>query len=397
MTFLIGNSIAIALAALAGQQPEKLQSPVTQLPADSASALPQQVQFLRASIGPRQEPVIPTPGTAQGDSSALGKPGPQNPNSFNPQISLVSDFRALLSSKVRQDDKKFDFREIEIGFAADVDPFLRGEVYIAFAKEDGESITEVEEAFGRYSNLGRGLSAKFGKIAAAIGRVQRNHADQLNYLDYPLMVQDFLGEEGLRAGGASLSYLLPGDRFHEFTIEGLDAEDAPLFAGAHSGVPVWVGHYRTFFDFTEDSSAQFGATYANGPGGAGKGDRSNLFGVDLVYKWIPGAKGKSLVLEGEAMWGKSGQAGSRNAFGAFAAVTYQLRPNWFGYFKFDTSQAPDSTNNRNAWALGLTLRPTEFHHWRVEFQQIRSNFETTRNVLNVQFQFAIGAHPAHKY
>ena len=366
MTLFIGKGIAVALAVLS------------------------------ASMHPKQDPAI-TPGTGQGDSSALGKAGPENPNAFNPQIAIVSDFRALLSSRDGTEDKKVDLKELEMGIAADVDPFLRAEAYIAFAKENGESVVEVEEAFGRYSNLGRGVSGKFGKIAAAIGRVQRNHADQLNYLDYPFMVQDFLGDEGLRAGGGSISYLLPGDKFHEFTIEGVDSEDAPLFAGAHSGAPVWVGHYRTFFDFNEDTSAQLGATYANGPGGAGSDGRSDLFGVDLVYKWVPGTKGKSLVIESEALWGKSGQPGARRAFGAFVAANYQLRPNLYGYARYDTSEAPDSTNRRDGWTAGLTLKPTEFHHWRVEFQQIRSNFAPDRNLLNLQFQMVFGAHPAHKY
>lgn len=385
----------MALATYAANHPVQQNQVVARPSANASAAVPARVQILRASIAPRQE--VTPPGTSLDDSAALGKAGPQSPNSFNPQISLVSDFRALLSSSNRQNDKKIDLKEIELALAADVDPFLRGEAYISWGKEDGESKSEVEEAFGRYSNLGRGVSAKFGKIGAAIGRVQRNHVDQLNFLDYPLVIQDFLGDEGLRAGGASISYLLPGDTFNEFTIEGLDPEDAPLFAGAHSGVPVWVGHYRTFFDFDEDTSAQLGATYANGPGGSGRGDRSNLFGFDFVYKWTPGTKGKSLTLESEAYWGKAGQPGARHAFGAFAAMTYQLKPGLFGYLKYDTSQAPDSLNDRNAWTIGFTLRPTEFHHWRVEFQQLRSNFAATQNLLNVQFQFAIGAHPAHKY
>lgn len=349
---------------------------------------------ISSSHGSKQEPITP-PGTGPADSTALGRPGAQNANSFNPQISLVSDFRALVSSNNPADDKKADLKELELALAADVDPFLRAEAYISFSKEGDQSVTEVEEAFGRYSNLGKGLSAKFGKIAGAIGRVQRNHVDQLNFLDYPLAIQDFLGAEGLRAGGASLSYLFPGEKFNELTLEGIDAADAPLFAGAHSGVPVWIGHYRTFFDFNEDSSAQLGATYANGPSGGGK--RSDLAGLDFVYKWTPGQKHRSLVVEAEALWGKSGLPGSRRAFGAFASATYQLRPNLFGYLKFDTSESPNSPDNRNGFAVGVTLRPTEFHHWRVEFQQIRSNFAPTRNLLNIQFQMAIGAHPAHKY
>lgn len=356
--------------------------------AAAAFALVSGMQQDGASVPPQEpqaEPVAAQP----------AQPAQLSLNAFNPQISVVTDFRWNAIDDDPGADKRAYLKEAELGLAADVDPFLRAEAYIAFADEDGETVAEVEEAFGTYSKLGRGLSAKFGKIAAAIGRVQRNHADQQNWLDFPFVIQDMLGEEGLRAGGASLSYLVPGERFHEFTLEGFDAPDGNLFSSAHGGSPLWVGHYRTFFDFTEDASAQLGATYANGPS-FGSSTRSQMYGVDLTYKWQPGTPGKSLVAEAEGYWGRPGGTGD-TAFGGFAALTYQVRPRWFATAKVDYSEIPGTADIRRAWSLGATLKVTEFHHWRAEFQSIASNFAPTRNVLNVQFQWLIGAHPAHKY
>ena len=111
----------------------------------------------------------------------------------------------------------------------------------------------------------------------------------------------------------------------------------------------------------------------------------------------PERRASRLSLRAKPCGGKSGQPGARRAFGAFVSANYQLRPNLYGYARYDTSEAPDSTQRRNGWTAGLTLRPTEFHHWRVEYQQIRSNFAADRNVLNLQFQMVFGAHPAHKY
>lgn len=331
----------------------------------------------------------------QGTDAPAQGTGRQNPSYFNPQISLVTDFRANVTNDDPTADKRVFLKEAELGIAADVDPYLRGEVYIAIVDEGGTTEVEVEEAFGRYNNLGRGLSAKFGKIAAAIGRVQRNHVDQLNWLDFPFVIEDFFGEEGLRAGGASLSYLFPGDRFNEITLEGLDAEDHNLFTGSHSGTPTWVAHYRTFFDFNEDTSAQFGATYVNGP--SGSDDRSQAYGLDVTYKWQPGQAGKSLTFEGEAYWGKPGAPGADTAFGGFAALTYQIIPRVFATAKYDYSEIPGTTDIRRAVSLGATLKVTEFHHWRAEWRRITSNFAAANNVLNIQFQMLIGAHPAHRY
>ncbi len=322
-------------------------------------------------------------------------PAQKNPNAFNPQMAIIGDFRGTLRD-TSDEERKFDFNEIELNFAADVDPFAKAFLVIAIANEDGETITEVEEGFLTYSNLAKGLSGKVGKIAAAIGRVQRNHSDQLEFLEYPFVIQDTLGDEGLRAGGASFSYLFPGDRFHELTVELLDpAEDGPLFMGSSLANPVWIGHYRTFFDFSEDLSAQLGATYAGGPNG--EDGTANLYGADYTMKWSPGSKGKSAILEAEAYWSNPNSKGRATTFGGFASLSYQIMPRWFLTAKGDYSELPGTEDIRRGTSLGVTYRLSEFQHWRLEFQRITSNFEDSRNVLTLQFQWLIGKHPAHKY
>ncbi|MFN8140049.1 MAG: hypothetical protein U0R49_09655 [Fimbriimonadales bacterium] len=328
----------------------------------------------------------------KGSSEPKTEQPPQAPVSSNPGISLVFDFGGDLMD--HQDRRRYDFREIEFGFDSDVDPHLKAQAFVAVAKEDGETVVEVEEAFGRYGNLGRGLSAKFGKIAAAIGRVQRNHADQFDYLDYPFVTQDTLGDEGLRSVGGSISYLLPTSRFSEFTFEAVDANDGPLFHSANSGDMVLLGHYRTFFDFSEDLSAQLGATYANGPN---DNERAQLYGLDYVMKWHPSSTGKSAVFETEAYWSNTGQPGDKTTFGWFASLAYQIVPRWFVTVKGDYSELPGTTDVRRGLSAGLTFKLTEFEHWRLEFQRVASNFATDKNFLSLQFQFLIGKHPAHKY
>lgn len=317
---------------------------------------------------------------------------PQAPVSSNPGISLVFNLGGdLMDAK---EERRFDFREIEFGFDSDVDPHLKAQAFVSVGKENGETVVDVEEAFGRYGNFGHGLSAKFGKIAAAIGRIQRNHTDQLEFLDYPFVIQDTLGEEGLRSVGGSLSYLLPSSRFNEFTAEALDANDGPLFHSVHTGDMVYVGHYRTFFDFGEDLSAQLGATYANGPN---DDQRAQLYGFDYVMKWHPGSAGKSAVFETEAYWSNTGQSGDKTTLGWFASLAYQVAPRWFATLKGDYSEVPGTTDVRRGLSAGVTFRLTEFEHWRVEYQKVSSNFETDRSFLSLQFQFLIGKHPAHKY
>lgn len=340
---------------------------------------------------PPQE--VPT--TPQTEPPAVTAPAAPSSTSFNPQVSLILDFRSPLYDSDKSQPRKSLLNEAELGLAADIDPFLRGYAFLSFHTENGEEVAAAEEAYAQYTNLGRGFSAKFGRIAGAIGRVGRNHVDQLNYLDYPMVVQDFLGEEGLRCGGGSISYLVPGDHFHEFTLEALTPDDGNLFVGSNTSKPVIIGHYRTFVDFSEDTSTQLGASFASGPGAGGR--QSTLYGADMAMKWQPGTRGRSATIESEAYWGKPGIPGATTAFGAFVSATYQLNATLFGTVKYDDSDVPGSSDHRQGWSVGLTLKPTEFEHWRVEYQTISSNFSARRSTLTLQFQVVMGAHPAHKY
>jgi hypothetical protein len=334
--------------------------------------------------------------TKQGEPTVAGQGPRVNPSYFNPQMAIVGSFAAELRD---HDGKKAgaDFREIEFGFAGDVDPFLKVVAIASLSKdENGDSVFELEEGFGQYTRLGKGFTAKIGKIAAAIGRVQRNHTDQLDYLDFPLVIQDTLGEEGFRQPGGSISYLFPGDRFSELTVEALDpSKDAPLFNKSDVNAPAFVGHYRTFFDFSEDLSGQLGASFANGPS-VGSDKRGDMYGLDYTMKWHPGQKGKSANFESEVYWSKPGGF-SKRTVGAFARFAYEFRPLWFVTVGADYSEIPGTTNLHRSVLSGLTFKLTEFEHWRLEFQHITGNFEPTKDLLTLEFQWLIVTHPAHKY
>jgi hypothetical protein len=207
-------------------------------------------------------------------------------------------------------------------------------------------------------------------------------------------VTEVFGEEGLRAPGVSWAYLLPGDRFNELTVEALVPDDGPLFGGSDTGKPVILGHYRTFFDFSSDLSAQVGLSYATGPM---EGGRSNVYGADFVAKFQPGGTGRNLVLESEAYWYESGAPGSTLRHGHFASVAYELADRlWLGA-RYDKVQLADGSDTLRAYTGGVTLKLTEFQLVRLEYQHQDWRNAGSRNQLVLQVQWAIGPHRAHKY
>ena len=284
-------------------------------------------------------------------------------------------------------------REIEWGIAADVDPYMRAALYIAFAQplDEDEGEVEVEEAFGAYTGLASGHEIRVGKLAGALGRVNRNHLDQLDFFDYPFVVTQVFGEEGLRAPGVSWAYLFPGERFNELTIEALVPEDGPLFAGSDTGKPVLVGHYRTFFEFNQDSSAQLGLSFATGPM---NGETSNVYGADFVAKFRPGGTGRDLILESEAYWYDAGQD---LRHGHFASLAYELTPRFWLGARYDKVQLADGSDTLQSFSTGVTMKLSEFQLVRLEWQSQDWRFADDRNQLMLQVQFLIGPHKAHKY
>ena len=320
----------------------------------------------------------------------------QTQNAFNPDMSLVFNFGARMSDSMTPPARRAAMREVEWGISADVDPYMRAEAYIAFAKslDDDEGEVEVEEAFGSYTGLATGTDLRVGKLAGAVGRINRNHIDQLDFFDYPLLVTSVLGEEGLRAPGASWAYLFPGDRFNEITVEALVADAGPLFTGSDTGKPVWVGHYRTFYDFTDDLSGQLGFTYGTGPMDGGT---SSVYGADFVAKLRPQGTGRSLIFEAEALWYTAGAPGSSQRNGHFASLAYELGKRIWAGARYDYVQLPDGSDTLRALTGGLTLKMTEFQLVRLEYQTIDSNAGASRNQLVLQVQFVIGPHRAHKY
>lgn len=314
-------------------------------------------------------------------------------NASNPAIGLVVDTRAVFKDRTKQDERT-DLKEAEFSFAAAVDPFLSAEAFISVAKEEGETKVDVEEAYGAYTNLGKGLSGRFGELKAAVGRVNRQHTHSLAYMDLPLVVQDTFGPEGLKGAGGELSYLFPTDRYLDLTVEALGPEDGPVFMGTRTSNPVALAHLRTFFDFSEDLSGQLGFTAINGPTSDSRG---NVLGLDYTMKYQPGVPNRFWQFETEAYWADKASQSADRTMGCFAAFTTQLRSNLFASARLDYSEVPNTTEIHRGYMVNLTLKPTEFHHWRIEFEHFDNRLEKDFDRLSLQFVWLIGAHPVHKY
>src|SRR5262249_12501025 len=134
------------------------------------------------------------------------------------------------------------------------------------------------------------LQARVGQFRAEFGKVNPIHLHALPWVDYPLVIKRYFGDEGLTGAGAELSWLVPNPakKYIPVTYEVINNDNGSMFAGEKSDDFAHIAHVKTFFDLTPTSTLELGGSFAEAPNDAGHGShRSLVEGVDVTYRWKP--------------------------------------------------------------------------------------------------------------
>src|SRR5882672_7385156 len=190
----------------------------------AAAATPQPVAA--APVAPAPTPSAPPPTAPVVASSGGGA------NSFNPAMSLIlsgiytrtsqdpasyaiSGFQLPTGGGVGPGTRGFSLAESELGFAANIDPWLRGAANISLHPDDTVS---VEEAYIQTTSLGNGFSLKAGRFFSGVGYLNPQHAHTWDFVDNPLAYQAMLGTQ-FGDDGVQLGWLAPTDQYIELGAE----------------------------------------------------------------------------------------------------------------------------------------------------------------------------------
>jgi hypothetical protein len=198
----------------------------------------------------------------------------------------------------------FALDEAEVAFEAFIDPYAKGRFFISIGPEGAE----LEEGYAQFVTLPWGLTAKAGKTKAAFGKANTWHTHTRPWVDQPMMITRFFGEEGFNDTGVSVSKIInaPGNLFIEATAEAFGGDVDGVFARDASNDLAYNTHLKVFRDLTENSNLEAGATWARGnlavpevqqfpDFGIGfpvepfsfQHGRNQFTGVDLTYRWKP--------------------------------------------------------------------------------------------------------------
>jgi len=389
------------------QDVQGLRRLVEQLQATVQTQQQHIAELERANTQPRL-----TAGAPSVPAVPSGGAGGANLSAFNPEIGVVADMLGQLSESSKDGDgnDKLSVREVELIFGHPIDPYSRFDSTITFSDFENPGI---EEAYITHWGLPGEIKAKLGRMRPKIGKASAVHSDVLDTVDEPLVVQRYLGNEGLFRTGLELTGFLPTPWTavtHELTVgtmEGGIGEGGQLF-GESRRRPSFYTHLKNFWDLSDTSNVELGATYLLGSKDADAAYEVNALGLDatLVHYITPANKLKfqnEVYLQSRKESFNIAEDGTRTNFskypwGWYSLLDYRLSPRIgvggrFDYVEpIDLAPARRARPGDTAWSGYLTFYQSEFARWRLQFKHTDFAAGGDDNTVFAQGTVAIGVH-----
>jgi len=343
---------------------------------------------------------------------------------MNPAISL----NALLLGEVSRDiptraANQISLQEMEIQFAAVVDPFWTATLIVAMHPEhahEGEEAhtahfaVDVEQAIVEYRNMPRGFGLRLGKDFLNFGKQIPLHTHNFAFVKAPVGISAFVGDHGLTETGAELAWNAPLPWWAEVKVYATSAT-AALF-NAESRDLLYGARMSNMWDTSVASTLELGFSGLTGPGAAHGASqpagRWNMYGADLTWKWLPGTTtgGPALNFTNEVLL-PDPEHKVGDPLGFYSHLQYRFaRQWWFGVGGSVARDAlPEHDHDAEPGAesglhtirqvkANVTLTPSEFSAVRLEVhydEEVDGDFRDLGAYLQVNF--TIGSHPAHAY
>jgi hypothetical protein len=381
----------------------KIREELTQLKGQPAAATAPVEDLTKIDIAPTA-PAAAAP--SLGDVQTVDNvPNPGASKVFNPDTSVIGNFISKAGQKnpyeFGSDNARppFQLDEAEVAFQAFIDPYAKGNFFLSVTPEG----IDVEEGFAQFVALPHDFTAKVGKMKAIFGKDNTWHTHVRPWVDQPLVIHNFFGDEGLNDTGVSVSKVIdnPWNTFVEVTGEAFKGDVENVFERRTQSDLFYNAHLKVFRDISENSNIEVGTSYARGSLANAATGHSAFGGVDLTYRWKPLQRGlyQSLIARLEAITNdRSGFA--RNLTGFYTSLDYQFGQRWFTGLRLDSAdRAVDFAHFRDKGASAtLTFWPSEFSQVRGQLRRTHyGDVDRAVTELLLQLQFSIGAHGAHSF
>lgn len=339
-----------------------------------------------------------------------------------PDVSVVGDLVGDLSPEgsTQEDGTRFGVREVELALQAAVDPYFRGDVFLGFSDAEG---VHIEQAFLTTTAI-PAIEVRLGRFLMPVGKINVTHRHDLHTIEFPWVIQRFLGEEALKGTGGYVSRIFaPLGFYQELLVTAVDRiGEAPedLFADEAPNKELsglgFSARLRNYWDLSEAANLEFSASALTGkreqPTGAlspanALNARQTLFGGDLTFRWRPLEQGlyKSFILQAEVMRQVNERVSDPNYLGpdrdyngAYAFARYQLTRRLHLGGRYDWVQDPELDGATLTAGSGyLQWFPSEFSKLMLAFERTMPAGSDATNRILLQATFALGPHKPHPF
>jgi len=422
-------------------------------PAPAAAPVPAPAddqQKLERELAAATEPPVAPPGTAPRSPPPLAgaHAGSAYMNiSFGSLLAAGWSSAANPSAQLELGDhdpikRGFALRNAEISLDGAIDPYFKGFANIVL-KLDKNNATEIEleESYLQSTSLPANLQLKAGQYFASFGRQNPQHPHTWAFVDQPLILGRAFGPDGLRGIGTQLSWLAPTPFYTELFLSVLDGQGGTAFSFRNpgdpdaAGVPRYAGRAtldRTLrgpqdlllvprlassFELSDSQTLLAGASAALGPNDTGPQRRTEVYGVDLFWKWKPAdaAQGFPYVSwQTEALYRRFAAgadplvalpAATLRDYGYYTQLVWGFVPRWNTGLRLDYTAGNDAATEagdpyrgqRYRFSPELTFLPSEFSKVRLQYNYDHGDLFGTAHSIWMQLEFGLGAHAAHKY
>lgn len=216
----------------------------------------------------------------------------------------------------------FTLQALELSFLGAVDPYFTGEAHLLFSIDaDGETVTELEEAFATTQSLPYGLEVEAGLSYTEFGIINPTHPHAWDWIDQPVINSRVFGGDGMRQVGLRVGWLTPLPWFSQFHVgvQNANGETMPSFnnafevGGGHGHGDdeaeeeeevvgqrpfverdvdspedlVYLVRWENAWDFSPTITTKLGLSSLFGPNASGPDGRTIIAGADLKMTWRP--------------------------------------------------------------------------------------------------------------
>ena len=368
---------------------------------------------------------------------------------FNPQISLIlsgiyahtsqdpgrariTGFALPPGADIGVGSRGFTLDESELALAANIDPWLAGNINLSIT---GDDTISAEEAFITTTALPNGFVLKAGRFFSGIGYLNSQHSHTWDFADNPIAYQAMLGTQ-YADDGVQLHWLAPTDQYMEFGLEAGRGRSFPGDNSSRNAAGMTAFTFHTGGDIGDSISWRGGLSFLQASANdqalteeaAGVLDASADFSgrtrvviADGVMKWAPNGNATHTYFKLQGEYMQSRRNGNLTDIangplalhqiqsGGYVQGVYQFMPMWrvglrterLDPGRFNWAVNPDAGYVQNYHptknSIMLDFSESEFARIRLQFAQDRSRQGFVDNQFLLQYQTALGAHGAHAY